>query len=504
MGKGGAEFLGYEADVASLLDDGRLDVVVAACQALGAMEDVGARYADALGVVLSRGSEKKQVAALDALGAMGSPVSYLANKVVSSLQDGNANVRAAACLALGSMGADEYVQELCKCLGDDVPKVVSSAITGLSYTSSGKSYASEVGAKLGAPQRDVKIAAVDFFALHKDLVAEQAESIGALLGDSCAMVRKSAVSVFLSMQEEASALVPSAVRVLKNSPDVLCKGAAAFALGSIGGKAKDQAREIAKLLEETLEDKSQAPDLAAGIQSRLPAELRFPACAAISALAKLDGEKYASDFVGLLDSNSMEIQIAALTALGDIGAKADAVVSSLLQAPEALVRASACSALGKMAKLNGADPEIVASVADCLVDRSPLVKASAAEALGFMEDEGAAYTEAILHNFQERSVLARVAAISAMGTLGIKGQMYASEVCRLMYDDHPEVRIAAARSLSRMGARGASFADEVSSLLDDPLEEVRDGAVKALTAMGDDGKPFLAQDPAQNISALGW
>merc|ERR1719350_69796 len=121
-------------------------------------------------------------------------------------------------------------------------------------------------------------------------------------------------------------MLPAATEFLNKGSDAYIKGAAAFAIGCAGEKAKSQADEIAKLLTEVTEDTRLQPNVAAGIERRMPAEIRIPACAAITALAQIDGEKYVSELLEMLSEGNVDIKVAALTALGDVGAKSETKV----------------------------------------------------------------------------------------------------------------------------------------------------------------------------------
>ena len=72
----------------------------------------------------------------------------------------------------------------------------------------------------------------------------------------------------------------AAAKVLAHQ-DSRFKTAAAFAIGQLGAEGKAQANAIAKLLDDTTEDRSQHINCVAGIEMKAPSAIRIPACAAM-------------------------------------------------------------------------------------------------------------------------------------------------------------------------------------------------------------------------------
>jgi HEAT repeat protein len=287
-----------------------------------------------------------------------------------------------------------------------------------------------------------------------------------------------------------------------NSQDIRFKSAAALSLGSAGHEAKKYGDAIAALLQDTSEDRSQLIYTIAGIERRCPAVLRIPACASSCALAQIDGEKYTKQILKLLDSKVPEVKIAAVTALGDIGADYNDALCLLLDDSAPLIRASAACALGKIAKANGPDENVAERVAQALVDDSPIVKAASATALGQMGDEGAAFSDPVHDLFDDQSKAVRAAAVKAIGGIGMKGQTYAVHVARMMGDPEPVVRAAAVGTLPALGQRGLAFADEAAEMLYDQDQSVRDAAVSAMSQMGEAGQYYLMSAGAAAPMAL--
>jgi len=305
-----------------------------------------------------------------------------------------------------------------------------------------------------------------------------------------------------------------AAKILSHQ-DPRFKAAAANAIAGAGAKAcKSQASLLNGLLDDTTEDQSQLINAIAGIEVKAPSTVRIPACAAMSAFASLGDEACLPKVVELLKRNNVgpEVRITAAETLGQIGAKGESgraaeddcrnALVDALQATQVPLRAQAVKSLGLLSRQRNnskawlaGQPKVVEDMADkvaaCLVDKSPVVRAAAAEAMGNMGDEGAAFTEALLELLKDRSVAVRVNAIKAFAGVGAKGQLFATELARKMHDDGPDVKVACVQALADMGARGAAFADEVAMLINDQDTGVRVATLQALAKMGHDAKPMF-------------
>merc|ERR1719335_291953 len=110
---------------------------------------------------------------------------------------------------------------------------------------------------------------------------------------------------------------------------------------------------------------------------------------------------------------TFELKIAALNALGEIGSYGEEVMR-FVEDNHAHVRAAASIAVGKIAKKSEPSSDMADKVAGGLIDKCPVVRASAAEALGMMGDEGAAFTEEFVKLFSDTNYMVRCAAIKAL------------------------------------------------------------------------------------------
>lgn len=503
-GEDGALRYQYAPNVGTLVNDSSEEIALLAIEAMGSMGEAAASCASLLEPLLSGSNQKKKKAACIALGFMGPLVSSYADEVIALLKDTDQGVRYSACLALGGMKVERAAQELGKCLSDPLPRVVSGAIMALSnLDDEGKSFAGDVAKKLGDTDKEVKISAATYFSKFTDAAGKQSESIGKLLCDDDTAVRDAAVSVYQALGTGAESLISGAAPAFKQT-DARFKAAAALAVGYAGEKAASYASDVATLLSDEVEDKSQFVYCVAGIEKRARPELRIPACAAAIALSHITGSKNTDDIVKLLGSDNPDVVGTALEALGNIGAEEYDDICPLLKAPQPSVKAKAASALGKIALANEPDPEIAEKVANLCGDKSPIVRLAAVEALGAMGDEGAAFSETILDLFKDKSFSVRAAAISTMGNVGVKGELYAPDVARML-NDNPLCAIASVGALANMGKRGKAFIDEVCMCINDDDSRLRIASIEALAKM-DDEKLYLdlissmQNDPLTKVS----
>lgn len=492
LGPGGAFAMGYTGYVAELLSSENEDVSLAAAEVLGQLGEAGAEYSFSLVSDLNHPDAKKRCIAVAALGMMGEAAKEQCNEVAKLLDDSNDSVRASACVALGNMKADAAATDVAKRLTDKFSSVVSGAISALTMFDSGEKYEGDIANKLNDKDKDVRVAALMYFTKYSSVgTKKHADAICKLVADEDSAVRETAVGFFKEVGGEAPALLENVAKLL-SSQDIRFKASAALALGNFGSKASKYGDAIAALLEDVSEDRSQLIYTVAGIERKSPAIMRIPACASGCALAQIAGDKYQGQIQKLLNSRSSEAKMAAVIALGDIGASCEDALCVLLDDGAPRMRASAACALGKISQTRGASEKVADRVAQGLVDDSPIVKAACATAIGQMGDEGAAFSDPVHDLFEDTSAAVRAAAVQAMGGIGIKGQTYAAHVARMLADPTPVVRTAAVETLPALGRRGGAFADEASELLYDQDSSVRLAASNALAKLGDVGQGYLA------------
>merc|ERR1719277_1855384 len=127
----------------------------------------------------------------------------------------------------------------------------------------------------------------------------------------------------------------------------------------------------------------------------------------------------------------MDVRLVAAETVGHIGAYGESGLAAedanrnslvdVMKATHAPLRAQAVRSLG-MLTMQRKNPkawlaskpkvleEIADKVAECATDKSPLVRAAVAEALGNMGDDGAAFTEVLLDLLKDRSAAVRASA----------------------------------------------------------------------------------------------
>jgi len=489
-----ASQLGLAADVAQLVrSEGDEEVKIMAVEALGAMGELAGDYADYLVPVIQGSDSRFRCVALGSMGLLGPGASMHAPVVAGCLKDNCTAIRAAACCALGNIKAPGYVDAVAACVSDSASDVSHAALVALASLEAApaKKHADKVAAKLGDQNKEVRMAAVQYFAELSDLVPQNVQQICKLLTDEEIAVRQAVAGVFGKCKDGHAALLAAAGELLGHQ-DSRFKAAAALAIAGLKEKGLPQAEAVAALLEDLTEDRSQLVNCMAGVEQKAPAGARIPACAAMMALCAMGHEASCPRIAKVLQTtDSVEVKTVAAETLGDLSRDVEALLP-LLDVPQAQLRASAAAAVGNVVSRTGKPTEAVANkVAQLLAEKSPIVRAAAAEALGQMGDEGAAYTETLQQLFNDSSTAVRSAAVIAMGGVGVKGQMFAAEICRQMYEDGPDFKIAAAKALALMGDRGAAFADEVSTLTMDKDGEVRLAALESLSNMGEEASGYL-------------
>jgi len=271
--------------------------------------------------------------------------------------------------------------------------------------------------------------------------------------------------------------------------DVGVRACAATALGSIGAVAMSQAEHLKGLLTDGSEDKSSLMLSIAGVQPKVAATLRKPACAAAAAIAAMgpEGHALASEVASGMTSKDFEMRIASLKAVGSMGQEGAHFMDDamkLIEDPTPLVTATACITIGNMAESSTATSAATEKLAECLKDRLPIVRAAACQGLAKMGEEATDYLDVLVKCLTDQASSVRAAACEAVVACGELGEMYASDICRLIHDEEVNVRIKAVDSLVQMGERGAAFSEEVASLMDDPDPAVQEASYLALQKFG--------------------
>jgi len=502
--------MGYHEQAAAMLNDTDASVQVAAINALSHMGKLGAQYSDAIVLKLREtGPEDVKKAALQALGCFGEHASSQAKVVEQYLDNENLDLVVEACIALGSMKVSSAAGKVAAKLKDSDVEVVIGACIGLGCM---EAEIEALGGMLESSEPRVRAASLS--AMPKASAEKYLGKACALLADADVYVRINAMNLIGGQGDAAADYAPEIGKLLGSS-EVGVRVAAAAALGGMGAKAESQIEALEGLLTDTEEDTASLMMSIAGVQGRVAATLRKPACAAAAALGNI-GEpatKSAANVAELLGSVDYEVKISGITALGkmgEAGAKFEDQLVYLLEDPHPMVVGAACTAIGSIAKsTNKPSSTAACKMAELVKHAHPAVKGASLGGLGCMGEEAATFLEDFVKCFDDNVGYVRAQAIVAIIACGEVGQMYVAEICRLMFDDDVRVRVAAVKALPQMGERGAAFAEEVNALLEDPMAEVRVASIKAFASFGGEAlaevMPFMKQlaelDPHAEVRA---
>eukprot|EP00747_Dinoflagellata_sp_TGD_P166287 gnl/TRDRNA2_/TRDRNA2_188850_c0_seq1.p1 gnl/TRDRNA2_/TRDRNA2_188850_c0~~gnl/TRDRNA2_/TRDRNA2_188850_c0_seq1.p1 ORF type:complete len:590 (+),score=170.40 gnl/TRDRNA2_/TRDRNA2_188850_c0_seq1:63-1772(+) len=485
------------AKVADMLGDGSTKVKEAALLTLGKMGEEGAIFANKVADMLNSRDPEVTCAACQSLGLLGPAATFLTDRLVKLFDHQNVVIRAAALKAVGEGMSSMYVHEVIKCLDDASSQVVAGAVSALGNFGTDVSAATEkVAGLLSSQDKDIKIAALDFFAKTGEDGKKLPSGICQCLADEDILVRQAAVAVFEAWAEEAGSLAKDVAAVVTGKYGY-GKCAAAVALSYMGEQAAAHAAAVSKLLDDDFEDTASAKLWASCTMAKPKASMRRAKCAAAACLMSMGaaGAKFAGEVAQLLTEAEAEVRESAVQALGEMGAegaKYEMQALKLLDDKDTLVVAAAALAVGEMGKATGKPGKgAIAAVASKLKSQHPCIRNNAVRALGLMGDGSLQHIAGILKCFGDRTSMVRCTAIEALVELGTKAQVYAADVARMMYDADPKVRATAIYALSNMGERGASFAEEIAENLEDDDPDVRAAASMALGEAGAEALPLM-------------
>jgi len=495
MGEPGAVEMDSARRAFELFTDPDYSVQEAAILALSSMGTMAVPYVEEVACMLSSPDQEVTQAAIQSLGYIGGE--NQAKAVEAFLDNQDLDLVVDACTSLGWMGAKSCCDKLRNKLKDKDSAVVAAAFSSLCRLGA------ESAMVQAALKGDVKVKVATLTVLMKNaeestLATDLIKTVLELVGDSNCQVRIAATSLTGILGDKAASEALVLVALL-SSKEVGVRACAATALGHIGEAANIEAEQLRELLKDEGEDKSSLMLSIAGVQPKVAANLRKPACAAAAAIAAMGPKAYAlaPAVAAGMTSSDFEVRIASLKAVGSMGeAGADFMddAMKLIEDPTPLVTATACLTLGSMAESSAATSAAAEKLAECLKDRLPMVRAAACQGLAKMGDEATNYLEILVKYLTDQSASVRAAACEAVVACGEMGQMYASDICRLIYDSDVNVRIKAVDSLVQMGERGAAFSEEVSSLLDDPNRAVQEAGYLALQKFGAEALSMFQRD----------
>ncbi|CAJ1349112.1 unnamed protein product [Effrenium voratum] len=355
-----------------------------AMELLGAMvavqPELGQQFKSEVLEALTDDDVKVKKAALELLPQLG--VEHAAD-VVEFLTSSSPELRVTAAEALGKMGIWQLLEELRPCLADESSNVVKAGLGAVQrWGDNGQALASSVVSCLSHTCAGVRCEAVKALTSFAEASERFAGRVAELLGDSDNQTKEAAVAYFERLGRRGLRRAEAVARDLCQRR--AC--AAALALGHMG--AEHCAAEVAQLLQNH-EDLTLALS-AAGLEPRVPVELRRPECAAAFALSLMgaEGGKYADSIAELLAQNAPPEMTASLirslASMGSFAGGHKGKLQAFLEHPQTVVREAACFAVGLMLKEGEA-------LLPRLQDSQAPVRRQAALALGQLQDHSTCY-----------------------------------------------------------------------------------------------------------------
>lgn len=406
-------YVSTKASFAELyLDNQDLDVVVAACTALGGMKATST--ADAISKHLQSDDLEVVIAACSSLAAM----DRHAEAVARLLSHNQPRVKAAAVQALASMSRrEDFASNVAPLLGDEDCYVrIGAAETLCALGSKALPHMPVISKYLSDP--------------HCGKVAAAATAVGGI-GPAAASIIPALEAVLGNEKEDKSTFMLAAAGITRKAPPELRKPscAAALALAHIGS-----GKSCPKLLERL---NSKDPEIRA---------------AAVTALGILGAEsaRYESNLVDMLKDNSPPVAAAACKALGQLAratspnASTAAAVAELLADNQPSVRASAAESLGTMGEEADA---FLDELSRLFNDKSWLVQTVAIRTVAGCGEMGQMYAADVCRHSQDSNAHVRRACCEALSRMGERGACFAEEIQPLLDDPVPEVSSAAQKAL---------------------------------------------------------
>uniref|UniRef100_A0A7S1R3I5 TOG domain-containing protein n=1 Tax=Alexandrium catenella TaxID=2925 RepID=A0A7S1R3I5_ALECA len=412
--------------LASLLSDKSPEVQGAACLALGKLGEVGTR--SAADVAAKMQEPRSRLQAIHALGTMDKAGEGHCEAVVDCLEDQDADIRLAAAQLCGQMGKAMRASE--------------------------GSWA-KLTSLLGNSDGNVRCATAMALGFMGKEAADLSDSLKDMLEDDFSETGVTALTV-----GGGRARVPPSARKAK------CAAAAAlgFIVESNADVAVDvYAAEVANLVND--EDW----------------EIRMVACEALAMMGEAAREQ-ATRVSSIFDDERFAVRAKAALASGKMkDTEAASGLADLTGDNCPSVREEAVLAL---AELGDDGAEYIEKVFEKVSDNSPSVRAAAMTALSRMGMKGQCYAGAVAARLMEYdAVFVRIAAIDALGNMEEHGAAYAELVAESLEDQQPQVRAAAAAALGKMGPDGEAFGDVLKPLTKDPSSEVRKAASQAVSQL---------------------
>jgi len=401
-----------------------------------------------------------KTAAAKALGEMEATECFEA--VSGLLQDPVPEVKAAAMETIGLfIGMSQEVESMFP------PETVSSLVTSMCADDRTKQSALLAVYNMGGKVPESCAGVVASCLGDKDITIRLAAvaAVGAM--PEAVMSSKEALTNIKSCLKDSSSGV---------------RAAAAQALAAVGKPAADLAEEVLPLLADSEEDLSGlALQIGNGAKRPIP-QMRRPKCAAVSALGRMGDSNYISKISEALNDQIWEVRLCAAEALSMFGEAAKGEVStiiSLLEDDAFPVRATACNTLGvigdaeaisrlveafedsshsvrlaavtAMGEFGEKAEEHSHEVFKLVNDQVGHVRGQAARTLGQLGSTGANYASVIATMLYDEDPEVRAAVCDALACMGEAGAALADEVSDRVQDPVAAVRDSAYAALECFG-----------------------------------------------------
>ncbi len=196
--------------------------------------------------------------------------------------------------------------------------------------------------------------------------------------------------------------------------------------------------------------------------------------------------------LNILQSDNPEVKVAALNAVGQMGALGRAntkLVMSHLKHFDDTVRQAAAEACGNLIIKRSAN-----SLLKLLNDESLLVRHAASKALGKLGVPSPKITAALLKQSGRSDPQTASSSVTALGRIHAPAKEVLDVLGELMKNESSEMRKATAFALGRIQGQASERVAHLQTLLKDPDRLVRAEAVRALGTLG-----LLGQDAAPQL-----
>lgn len=457
--------------------------------------------------------------ALWALGIMGSPAHPALDAVRECLKDKSAPVRNTAVFAVRRIAAEpEAVAAIAPLLADRDPEVRESASQTLARF--GEPAVSELRAMLKVDALDVRKMAVTTIGLIGPEATDAVPDLVALLRDPQGELQGDALDALASIGLRA---VPALAGALKQEQDPALRKQTILALGRVGKPAvplladvlndkdpsvrlhavtslgrigrtavptialafRDQDRDVRLEAARVLGTMNQADAVVVEVLTiglRDPAApVRNQATLSLQAL-RPDANAALKALTPLLEDKTLDIRLAAIRFLGELGPPAVPKLVSLLKDAEPAVWREASSTLEK---LPAPEKVLFPALLPLLTDERVTARQNAVNILWRCGPQAVPH---LLEALKDKAPTVRLAAVRSLDKVTADSKVVFPALVQALEDEHPAVRGSAASTLGRFGTAALP---SLSLALKDKDFGVRAYAVLALSQLASSPKEVL-------------